>query len=63
MEIVILTEDVLPVTITNEELRHLRTLGDVSKFIEGKLRGLPLPPALADQPGIACATTTAPPPA
>ena len=64
MEIVILTEDVFPVTITNEELRHLRTLGDVSKFIEGKLRGLPLSTALAAQTCSACvAASTAPPPA
>ncbi len=43
MEIVILTEDVLPVTINNDELRHLRTLGDVQRFITAKLRALPLP--------------------
>lgn len=41
MEIVILTEDVLPVTINNDELRHLRTLGDVQRFIAAKL---PAPP-------------------
>ncbi len=43
MEIVILTEDVLPVTINNDELRHLRTLGDVQSFITAKLRALQLP--------------------
>lgn len=46
MEIVILTEDVLPVTINNDELRHLRTLGDVQHFITAKLRALPPPTAL-----------------
>lgn len=38
MEIVLLVEDVLAITIKNEELRPLRTLGDVRQFIEGKLR-------------------------
>ena len=43
MEIVVLVEDVLQMTINNEELRHLRTVGDVKTFIEYKVRGLPLP--------------------
>ena len=43
MEIVILVEDVLQMSINNEELRHLRTVGDVKTFIECKVRGLPLP--------------------
>jgi 3-hydroxyacyl-[acyl-carrier-protein] dehydratase len=43
MEIVILVEDVLQMSINNEELRHLRTVGDVKTFIECKIRGLPLP--------------------
>ncbi len=43
MEIVILVEDVLQMSINNEELRHLRTLGDVKLFIDCKVRGLPLP--------------------
>ena len=60
MEIVILTEDVLPVTINNDELRHLRTLGNVTEFIECKLRGLPLPDTLRAQTCSACAATTAP---
>lgn len=59
MEIVILTEDVLPVTINNDELRHLRTLGHVRLFVECKLRGLPLPPELAAQPCTACAAKPA----
>lgn len=42
MEIVILAEDVFQITINNDELRQLRTLGDVRHFIEGKLGALPL---------------------
>ena len=43
MEIVILVEDVLQLTINNDELRNLRTVGDVKTFIDCKIRGLPLP--------------------
>lgn len=43
MEIVILVEDVLQMQINNEELRHLRTVGDVKTFIDCKARGLPPP--------------------
>lgn len=43
MEIVILVEDVLQMSINNDELRHLRTVGDVKTFIECKVRGQPLP--------------------
>ena len=43
MEIVILVEDVLQMQINNDELRNLRTLGDVKTFIDCKVRGLPLP--------------------
>ena len=43
MEIVILVEDVLQMQINNEELRNLRTVGDVKVFIDCKVRGLPLP--------------------
>ncbi len=56
MEIVILTEDVLPVTINNDELRHLRTLGHVKQFIECKLRGTPLP---AEFTSAACSCASA----
>ncbi|HEU5079747.1 MAG TPA: acyl carrier protein [Opitutaceae bacterium] len=37
MEIVLLTEEVLLITIDNDELRDLRTLGDVHRFIEQKI--------------------------
>lgn len=43
MEIVILVEDVLQMQINNEELRHLRTVGDIKTFIDCKARGLPPP--------------------
>lgn len=43
MEIVILVEEVLFMSINNEELRNLRTVGDVKMFIDCKVRGLPLP--------------------
>jgi acyl carrier protein len=43
MEIVVLVEDVLQMTINNDELRNLRTVGDVKLFIDCKIRGLPLP--------------------
>ena len=37
MEIVMLAEDILRITIDNDELRQLSTLGDVVRFIERKL--------------------------
>jgi 3-hydroxyacyl-[acyl-carrier-protein] dehydratase len=43
MEIVILVEDVLHMSINNDELRNLRTVGDVKTFIDCKIRDLPLP--------------------
>ena len=43
MEIVILVEDVLQLSINNDELRNLRTVGDVKTFIDCKIRGLALP--------------------
>lgn len=43
MEIVILVEDVLQVSINNDELRNLRTVGDVKTFVDCKIRNLPLP--------------------
>lgn len=41
MEIVMLAEDVLQITIDNDELRHLRTLGEVRLFMETKISGAP----------------------
>ena len=41
MEIVLLAEDVLQVTLTADELRRCRTVGDVQLFFEWKVRGMP----------------------
>ncbi len=49
MEIVMLAEEVLRITITSEELVRLRTLGDAQQFIAAKVRGDPAP-APADLP-------------
>lgn len=43
MEIVIMVEDVLQMQINNDELRNLRSVGDVKTFIDCKVRGLPPP--------------------
>jgi acyl carrier protein len=42
LEIVFLAEDVLQISIDNEELRPFRTLGDIKKFIASKLGHAPL---------------------
>jgi acyl carrier protein len=41
LEIVFLAEDVLQITIDNEELRPFRTVGDVKQFIASKLAPAP----------------------
>ncbi len=38
MEVVMLAEEVLPITISNEELIRLQSLGQVHEFIVAKLR-------------------------
>ncbi|MEZ5277515.1 MAG: phosphopantetheine-binding protein [Opitutaceae bacterium] len=43
MEVVILVEEVVNVSIANDELRNLRTVGDIKVFIDHKVRGLPPP--------------------
>ncbi|MBI5766785.1 MAG: acyl carrier protein [Verrucomicrobia bacterium] len=61
MEIVMLAEDVFPITINNEELRGLRTVGDVQHFIECKLRGVPPPaPVVAEASRLSSAPCTLP---
>ena len=40
LEAVLLLEEVLQITIDNEELQTLRTLGDIQQFMECKLRAL-----------------------
>ncbi len=37
MEIVMLAEEVLSISVANEELTHLRTVGDVHRFMGSKL--------------------------
>jgi acyl carrier protein len=43
VEIVMVIEETLGISIENEELRGLRTLGDVKDFLSAKLRGEPSP--------------------
>ncbi len=43
VEIVILVEETLGITIENEELRNTRTLGDLKGYLDAKTRGLPPP--------------------
>lgn len=51
MEIVMLVEEVLQMQTNNDELRNLRTVGDVKTFIDCKVRGLPLPKPATFIPG------------
>jgi 3-hydroxyacyl-[acyl-carrier-protein] dehydratase len=46
MEIVMIAEEVLRISVSNDELTHLRTLGEVQRFIEEKLAS-PSVPAVA----------------
>ena len=41
MEIVMLVEEIGNVVIANDELRQLRTLGDIKTFVDCRARGLP----------------------
>jgi acyl carrier protein len=43
LEIVMLVEQTLQVSIDNEELRDLRTTGDVKEYLDAKVRGVQLP--------------------
>jgi 3-hydroxyacyl-[acyl-carrier-protein] dehydratase len=64
MEIVMLAEDVFPISINNEELRGLHTVGDIQQFIECKLRGIPPPaPASCTCAAVAAAAPELPGPA
>lgn len=51
IEIGMLAEDVLRISIPNEELAGLRTLGDVRQLIICRLCNLPAPPPAALLPG------------
>ncbi|MDR1497083.1 MAG: phosphopantetheine-binding protein [Puniceicoccales bacterium] len=43
VEVVMLVEEVLHISIKNEDLRDLRTIGDVKAFVNAVARGLPPP--------------------
>ncbi len=43
VEIVILVEETLGVHIENEELRTLRSVGDIKSYLDAKIKGLPIP--------------------
>ncbi len=43
MEVVMLAEEVLGISVNNDELTHLRTLADVQAFIAGKTNAPPAP--------------------
>jgi len=43
VEVVMVVEEVLQIKINNEELRDLRTIGDIKTYIDCRLKGLPLP--------------------
>jgi len=43
VEVVMLVEEVLQIKINNDELRDLRTVGDIKTYIDCRLKGLPLP--------------------
>jgi 3-hydroxyacyl-[acyl-carrier-protein] dehydratase len=57
VEIVMTIEEVLGVTAPDEELRALRTIGDVKGYLDAKLRGVPFtpskPPVILSQADIA----------
>ena len=55
MEVVMIAEDVLRITISNEELTRLRTIGAVQTFLLEKATGTPPAPARPN-----CATDTNP---
>jgi len=46
MEVIMLAEEVLPISVSNEELVKLRTIGDVERFISAKLREVPDEPVV-----------------
>lgn len=43
MEVVMLVEESLKISIKNEELRDLRTIADINTFIEARVSGKPVP--------------------
>lgn len=43
VEIVMMVEETLGISIENEELRGLRTLGDLKTYLDCKIKGIPVP--------------------
>lgn len=43
VEIVMMVEETLAIQIENEELRNLRSLGDIKAYLDAKIKGLPIP--------------------
>jgi len=43
MEVILLVEESLTISVKNEELRNLRTIGDITSFIDCKVTGKPVP--------------------
>lgn len=42
VEIVMTIEEVLGITAENDELRNLRTVGDIKRYLDAKIRGVPM---------------------
>jgi len=63
MEIVMLVEEVALVTISNNDLRELRTLGDIKVFVDCRARGVepPKPPKRFDSEAILAVMPIQPP--
>ena len=62
MEIVMLLEEAGGLTIANDELRQLRTLGDIRTFVDCRVRGLPYsPPARLDHEAVLAVMPVQPP--
>jgi acyl carrier protein len=61
MEIVMLAEEVLRISISNEELTHLKTLADVGQFFASKLREITQRPAALSRPSHERVTNSRPP--
>ncbi len=63
MEVVMLVEEVVLVTISNNDLRELRTLGDIKTFVDCRVRGVepPKPPKRYDAGAILAVMPIQPP--
>ncbi len=43
VEIIILVEETLDISIANDELREIRTVGDIKTYLDYKVKGIPIP--------------------